>query len=57
MKNWTVIYFISDDDIGTFEEFCEYLMRYVRKTEPMRQFLLKAAKSSQKKVTRPEFEL
>ena len=56
MKNWTVIYFIPDEDIGTFEEFCEYLMRYVRKTEPMRQFLLKAAKSSQKKITRPEFE-
>lgn len=56
LKNWTIMYFIPDDDIGTFEEFCEYLMVYVRKTEPMRQFLLKAAKHSQKKNTRPEFE-
>jgi uncharacterized protein (TIGR02453 family) len=56
LKNWTIMYFIPDDDIGTFEDFCEYLMCYVRKTEPMRQFLLKAAKHSQKKATRPEFE-
>ena len=56
LKNWTIMYFIPDDDIGTFEDFCEYLMCYVRKTEPIRQFLLKAAKHSQKKAARPEFE-
>ena len=56
MKNWTIMYFIPDDDIGTFEEFSEYLMHYVRKIEPMRQFLLKAAKHSQNKNKRPDFE-
>ena len=50
------MYFIPDDDIGSFQEFSEYLMGYVRKTEPMRQFLLKAAKHTQKKNTRPDFE-
>ena len=56
MKNWMIMYFIPDDDIGTFEEFSEYLMHYVRKIEPMRQFLLKAAKHSQNKNKRPDFE-
>ena len=56
MKNWTIMYFIPDNDIGTFEEFSEYLMQHVRKIEPMRQFLLKAAKHSQNKTKRPDFE-
>lgn len=56
MKNWTVMYFIPDDDIGSFEDFCRYLMNYVRKTEPVRQFLLKASKHCQTKNKRLEFE-
>lgn len=54
MKNWEIIYFIPDEDIDTFEDFCQELMFYIRRIEPMRQFLLKAAKHVENK--RPEFE-
>lgn len=53
-KSWTMLIEIPDVDIGDFEEFAEYLMTYVRRMEPMRQFLLKAAKYTENK--RPEFE-
>ncbi len=54
MKNWEIIYFIPDEDIDTFEDFCQELMFYIRRIEPMRQFLLKAAKHVENK--KPEFE-
>lgn len=54
MKNWQMLYFIPDDDIDTFEDFCQELTFYIRRMEPMRQFLLKAAKHVENK--RPEFE-
>ena len=54
MKNWEMIYFIPDEDIDDFEEFLQELTFFIRKMEPMRQFLLKAAKHVEN--TRPEFE-
>ena len=54
MKNWVMIYHITDEDITTFEEFSELLRLYIKKTEPMRRFLLEAAKFTKNK--RPEFE-
>ena len=54
MKNWEIIYFIPDEDIDTFEDFCQELMFYIRRIEPMRQFLLKATKHVKNK--KPEFE-
>lgn len=54
MKNWQMIYYIPDEDIDTFEDFLQELTFYIRKMEPMRQFLLKAAKHVENK--RPEFE-
>lgn len=54
MKNWELIYFIPDEDIDTFEGLLEDLTFYIRKTEPMRRFLLKAADHVENK--RPDFE-
>lgn len=54
MKNWQMIYYIPDEDITTFEEFTELLGLYIKKSEPMRQFLLQAAKYTENK--RPQFE-
>ena len=54
MKNWEMIYFIPDEDIDDFEEFLQELTFFIRKMEPMRQFLLKAAKHVENQ--RPEFE-
>ena len=53
-KNWEMILFIPDPDIGSFEDFSEILISYVKRMEPMRQFLLKAANYVDNK--RPEFE-
>lgn len=53
-KNWTMIVHIPDSDITTFEELSDILIFYVRKMEPMRQFLLKA--SAYVDNGRPEFE-
>lgn len=54
MKNWEMIYFIPDEDIDDFEEFLQELTFFIRKMEPMRKFLLKAAKHVENQ--RPEFE-
>lgn len=54
MKNWQMIYFIPDEDITDFEEFANLLALYIKKSEPMRRFLLQAAKYVDNK--RPEFE-
>ena len=54
MKNWEMIYFIPDEDIDDFEELLQELTFFIRRMEPMRQFLLKAAKHVEN--TRPEFE-
>ena len=53
-KSWDMIFFIPDEDIGSFEDFSELLMQYVKRMEPMRKFLLKAANYVDNK--RPEFE-
>jgi uncharacterized protein (TIGR02453 family) len=53
-KNWTLIVHIPDEDITTFEELSDILIFYVRKMEPMRQFLLKASQYVDN--GRPEFE-
>lgn len=54
LRSWDIIYLIPDEDIDTFEDFCQELMFYIRRIEPMRQFLLKASKHTENK--RPEFE-
>lgn len=54
LRSWDIIYLIPDEDIDTFEDFCQELMFYIRRIEPMRQFLLKASKHAENK--RPEFE-
>ena len=54
LRSWDIIYLIPDEDIDTFEDFCQELMFYIRQIEPMRQFLLKASKHTENK--RPEFE-
>lgn len=53
-KSWDMIFFIPDENIGSFEDFSELLMQYVKRMEPMRKFLLKAANYVDNK--RPEFE-
>lgn len=53
-KNWMVIFDIPDEDIGSFEEFCDLLSDYVRRIEPLRAFLLRAAAYEDNR--RPEFE-
>ncbi len=53
-KSWDMICFIPDEDIGSFEDFSEILISYVKRMEPMRRFLLKAANYVDNK--RPEFE-
>ncbi len=54
MKNWQMIYSIPDEEIDTFEGFCELLTGYVKAIEPMRQFFMKAAAYVDN--PRPEFE-
>jgi hypothetical protein len=54
MKNWEMIYFIPDEDIDDFDEFLQELTFFIRRMEPMRKFLLKAAKHVENQ--RPEFE-
>lgn len=54
MKNWQMLYFIPDEDIDTFEDFCILLRGYIAAMEPMRRFLLKAADYIDN--NRPEFE-
>ncbi len=54
MKNWQIMYFIPDEDIDTFEDFCILLRGYVKAMEPMRQFFMRAASYVENK--RPEFE-
>ena len=53
-KCWEMIFHIPDVDIGDFDEFSDLLIFYVKKMEPMRLFLLKAAQYVDNK--RPEFE-
>lgn len=53
-KNWVMIMAIPDELIGDFYEFSDILIYYVRRMEPMRLFLLKAAKYVDN--PRPEFE-
>lgn len=53
-KNWEMIFYIPDEDIGDFEEFSDLLMFYVKKIEPVRLFLFKAAQYVDN--PRPEFE-
>lgn len=53
-KSWDMIFFIPDEDIGDFDEFSDLLIFYVKKMEPMRQFLLNAAGYVENK--RPQFE-
>lgn len=53
-KNWVMIIEIPDEDIDDFDSFLQLLTYYVRRMEPMRQFLLKA--SEHKEHNRPEFE-
>lgn len=53
-KNWKMILHIPDEDITDFDSFCQLLVFYVRKMEPMRRFLLKAAQY--RDTQRPEFE-
>ncbi len=54
MKNWTMMVCIPDEDITNFEDFSDLLILYVKKMEPVRQFLLKACKYVDN--GRPEFE-
>lgn len=54
MKNWEMLCFIPDEDITNFEDFSTLLGLYVRQMEPMRRFLMSAAKYTDNK--RPEFE-
>lgn len=54
-KSWVMIIDIPDADIGEFDEFMDLLTYYVRRMEPMRQFLLKASKHTEHNI-RPEFE-
>lgn len=54
LKSWTMMVHIPDSDITNFEELSDVLIFYVRKMEPMRQFLLKAANFVDN--GRPEFE-
>lgn len=53
-KSWVMILDIPDEDVGSFDEFTEILMSYVKRMEPMRKFLLKAAQYVDN--PRPEFE-
>lgn len=53
-KYWDMIISIPDEDIMDFENFAQLLIYYVRRMEPMRQFLLKASNHVENK--RPEFE-
>lgn len=53
-KSWDMIIHIPDEDIDDFENFSQLLIYYVRRMEPMRIFLLKAAEHTEYK--RPEFE-
>ena len=53
-KYWDMIISIPDEDIDDFENFAQLLIFYVRKMEPMRQFLLKASNHVENKC--PEFE-
>lgn len=53
-KSWVMILDIPDEDIGSFDAVTELLMNYVKRMEPMRKFLLKAANYVDNK--RPEFE-
>ncbi|MBE6795785.1 MAG: DUF2461 domain-containing protein [Ruminococcaceae bacterium] len=54
MRNWQMMFYIPDEDIDTFEDFCILLRGYVRAMEPLRMFLMKAA--SYVDSNRPEFE-
>ena len=54
LKNWELIYVIPDEDFDTFENTLDLLTFYIRKIEPMRRFLLKAANHVENQ--RPEFE-
>lgn len=53
-KNWEMILHIPDEDIMDFDNFAQLLVFYVRRMEPMRRFLLKAAQFTDSE--RPEFE-
>ena len=53
-KSWVMILDIPDEDVGSFGDFTELLMGYVKRMEPMRKFLLKAANYVDN--PRPEFE-
>ena len=53
-KSWVMILDIPDEDVGSFDGFTELLMGYVKRMEPMRKFLLKAANYIDN--PRPEFE-
>lgn len=53
-KSWVLMTFIPDECIGDFDEFSDLLIYYVKKMEPMRLFLLKAAQYVDN--PRPEFE-
>lgn len=53
-KSWVMILDIPDEDVGSFDDFTELLMGYVKRMEPMRKFLLKAANYVDN--PRPEFE-
>ena len=54
MRNWQMMFYIPDEDIDTFEDFCILLRGYVRAMEPIRLFLMKAANYVDN--NRPEFE-
>ncbi len=56
MKNWTVMVHIPNEDIVDFESFAALLVLYVGLMEPMRQFLLRAAKAAETDNKRPKFE-
>jgi hypothetical protein len=49
-----MMFFIPDEDIDTFEDFCILLKGYVKSMEPIRLFLMKAANYVDS--NRPEFE-
>ena len=53
-KSWVMILDIPDVDVGAFDDFTELLMNCVKRMEPMRRFLLKAANYVDN--PRPEFE-
>ncbi len=53
-KYWDMIISIPDENITDFENFAQLLSYYVRRMEPMRQFLLRASDHVENK--RPEFE-